>query len=409
MQISPIAIAGGGCEIGEITVDKSILNPGDSFTVNTSYKIYDIDSKILETDPFIPYISFGSDIAELSKRFNYLGKDDYGVSKYSITIQVPKGISGNRRYQSLVKNICGSQNLRLGPSIAIGEIGAQVKTPWCSVLEVRVGAETIFPNQDLNISSQIASNGTIAEPEITARLLDEVATAKVISKNKTDLVQNFEAVIKFNKIIDIDMDSIIRVRVPGMCEGYGFQEIIEKQIKIGNEVGISRRSMLTGGVTINTFSRDCTEVNSKMTVYNIDNVAQQYICAKSERSLIPQWISPSTLEALQNKINDFKKQNCSKAGQTIHNSYGKFTCGAKNGNFYWMDENELSELIAREEADREINQEKMTKAIETVNSSIEKKSQTSAKIKTTISCIKGKTTKKVSAVSPKCPFGYKKR
>jgi hypothetical protein len=29
--------------------------------------------------------------------------------------------------------------------------------------------------------------------------------------------------------------------------------------------------------------------------------------------------------------------------------------------------------------------------------------------KTTITCIKGKTTKKVTAVSPKCPSGFKKR
>ncbi len=29
--------------------------------------------------------------------------------------------------------------------------------------------------------------------------------------------------------------------------------------------------------------------------------------------------------------------------------------------------------------------------------------------KTTISCVKGKTIKKVTAVSPKCPSGYKKK
>jgi hypothetical protein len=32
-----------------------------------------------------------------------------------------------------------------------------------------------------------------------------------------------------------------------------------------------------------------------------------------------------------------------------------------------------------------------------------------AKQKVTISCVKGKTTKKVTAVSPKCPAGYKKK
>jgi hypothetical protein len=34
---------------------------------------------------------------------------------------------------------------------------------------------------------------------------------------------------------------------------------------------------------------------------------------------------------------------------------------------------------------------------------------TVAKKKSTISCVKGKTTKKVTGVSPKCPTGYKKK
>jgi hypothetical protein len=32
-----------------------------------------------------------------------------------------------------------------------------------------------------------------------------------------------------------------------------------------------------------------------------------------------------------------------------------------------------------------------------------------AKKKVTISCVKGKTTKKVTAISPKCPAGFKKK
>jgi hypothetical protein len=34
---------------------------------------------------------------------------------------------------------------------------------------------------------------------------------------------------------------------------------------------------------------------------------------------------------------------------------------------------------------------------------------TAAAKKTTIICVKGKTTKKVTAVKPKCPSGYKKK
>jgi hypothetical protein len=36
-------------------------------------------------------------------------------------------------------------------------------------------------------------------------------------------------------------------------------------------------------------------------------------------------------------------------------------------------------------------------------------SQAAAGKKVTITCVKGKTTKKVTAVSPKCPIGFKKK
>ena len=51
------------------------------------------------------------------------------------------------------------------------------------------------------------------------------------------------------------------------------------------------------------------------------------------------------------------------------------------------------ELKAKQEAELKAQQEAATKAA-------------SAK-KTTINCIKGKLTKKVTAVKPKCPTGYK--
>ena len=54
------------------------------------------------------------------------------------------------------------------------------------------------------------------------------------------------------------------------------------------------------------------------------------------------------------------------------------------------------ELRARQEAEAKAKAEAEAKA-------------TSEKMKTTITCVKGKTTKKVSAIKPKCPAGYKKR
>ena len=49
-----------------------------------------------------------------------------------------------------------------------------------------------------------------------------------------------------------------------------------------------------------------------------------------------------------------------------------------------------------------LTQEKVVAAAPTATVTVAKK-------KSTISCVKGKTTKKVTAVSPKCPAGYKKK
>ena len=60
--------------------------------------------------------------------------------------------------------------------------------------------------------------------------------------------------------------------------------------------------------------------------------------------------------------------------------------------------------------DAELKGEKMLlKAFESIASSTILNAKTLATKKTTITCVKGKLTKKVSAVKPVCPTGYKKK
>jgi hypothetical protein len=73
---------------------------------------------------------------------------------------------------------------------------------------------------------------------------------------------------------------------------------------------------------------------------------------------------------------------------------------------------EEAKLKAEEEAKSKAEEEAKSKAEEEARAKAEAEAKAkleAAKKKTTITCVKGKLTKKVSAVKPKCPSGYKKK
>ena len=61
----------------------------------------------------------------------------------------------------------------------------------------------------------------------------------------------------------------------------------------------------------------------------------------------------------------------------------------------------------KEVADLRAKQDAEVKAAAELNAKQEADAKAAAQKKTTITCVKGKLTKKVSAVKPKCPTGYK--
>lgn len=77
------------------------------------------------------------------------------------------------------------------------------------------------------------------------------------------------------------------------------------------------------------------------------------------------------------------------------------------------EKNRLSELKAKQEADAKAaaelkaKQEADAKAAAELKAKQEAEAKAAANKRTTITCVKGKLTKKVTAVKPKCPAGYK--
>ena len=63
-----------------------------------------------------------------------------------------------------------------------------------------------------------------------------------------------------------------------------------------------------------------------------------------------------------------------------------------------LESNEYKELVSKSSQNRS-----------TIDQKAKEAAASATKKKTTITCVKGKTTKKITAVSPKCPTGYKKR
>jgi membrane protein involved in colicin uptake len=73
-----------------------------------------------------------------------------------------------------------------------------------------------------------------------------------------------------------------------------------------------------------------------------------------------------------------------------------------------------AELKAKQEveakaADLKAQQEAEAKAAADLKAKQETEAKVAALKKTTISCVKGKLTKKVTSVKPKCPAGFKKK
>jgi len=68
-----------------------------------------------------------------------------------------------------------------------------------------------------------------------------------------------------------------------------------------------------------------------------------------------------------------------------------------------------AELKAKQEAEAKAAAELKAKQEAEAKAAAETKAKAVVLKKTTITCVKGKVTKKVTAVKPRCPVGYKKK
>ena len=68
-----------------------------------------------------------------------------------------------------------------------------------------------------------------------------------------------------------------------------------------------------------------------------------------------------------------------------------------------------AELKSKQEAEAKQEADRLAAELKAKQEAVAKAKVDAAKKKTTITCVKGKQSKKVTAVSPKCPKGYKKK
>ena len=76
------------------------------------------------------------------------------------------------------------------------------------------------------------------------------------------------------------------------------------------------------------------------------------------------------------------------------------------GNVINITKEQISFVEAKAAAELKAKQEAEAKAAAELKAKQEAEAKAAAK-KTTITCVKGKLTKKVTAIKPKCPSGYK--
>lgn len=148
-----------------------------------------------------------------------------------------------------------------------------------------------------------------------------------------------------------------------------------------------RRNGLTGGVEI----EDHTVIGAQLKAPKFTLLVSDFDSAS-----ISLHLSPASLVS-SNDFKDIVAKSAETRSKAIQEFESKARADAEIKAKQEAEQRVAAELKAKQDAEAKVAAEQLAA------------SKASALKKTTITCIKGKLTKKVTAVKPKCPSGYKKR
>ena len=349
--------AGGGCGSAPATTSSSFIKPGQSFYIDFSFIQYDSD--INYADPKIaPEVNFSSSLDYLQQRMTFAGLDSNKWAKYRATFQIPSDFVGNQNLQAvLIYPSCegASREITYGPKITIQ---SDSSIPTCTIEGLQVENYSVKIGQPFKVSFTIISPLTNLIPiiELTDSVSKKVFQTRLFAKSSSGLTF-YEATILYTQAFQYNHGAIARAVVNSMCNSSG-----ERQV-------FNARGYITSMALLEPIYPDvpCDAQGSSIVTKTSQLKNEELFCKLNPNR-------GNTLTWMKNQEAEAKAAAELKAKQEAE---AKAKAAA--------------ELKAKQEAD--------AKAAELA----------AAKKKTTITCVKGKLTKKITSAKPVCPNGYKKK
>jgi hypothetical protein len=374
IAISLIAIfptaaqAGGGCGTSAPRITNDFVKPGQSFDVTTEYVMYDFNQSLYEDPNYVPYVSFSSSISWLSKSSEFLGATDQGA-KYKATFTVPLDFKGNMQLQAIVFNICGSteNSGTYGPRVIIQ---SDESIPTCSIESVKVSDYSVNVGEEFKVAFHVYSNIKEIQPYVELTEYKQVTRFPARLAGTSSSLRVYEATVSYKQARQYPYGAIARPEVKDLCNSSGDREVIGIMGYITSKAMI--KEIIKGA--------ECNNGTPPISSLDYKGVNEALVCANYPvGSIRYSWRNAA-------EVNAAKAAADKAAG----------------------DQKAKQEADAKAAADKVVTDAKAEAAKILAEANAQAKAAAAAK-KTTITCVKGKLTKKVTAVKPVCPKGYKKK
>lgn len=402
------ASAGGGCTSEESYFSNSRPKSGDTFEAVSKYWINDMADGWYLDPEYAPVFYIDDEVPELTVKTKFVEVDSNNLAVFKATVKIPLSIQGNRRFTSIVYNICGAEMYeryggREGPTLVIWN--DQQSKDSCYIDNLDINPRKVTANQELLVTFLVNFTGTVGEPFVEARYLDQIIKVQATKLQEIGTTRQYEATLKFEKPVRYNQMIFARAEVPKLCSGLGGKEVKFTKTIIGNREDYTSEVIDHGKVTLIGVSGICLKAGEKINVFETSTKSIELTCSNYTGKVLT-WVTPEILANIEAEIAAIKKEPC-QLGSGKSNARGKFVCGPRDGAFYYMSEEEFKAAVVK--AEEEANAKAKAKADAEAKLKAEAAAKAASSKKVTITCVKGKLTKKVTNVSPKCPSGYKKK
>lgn len=443
------ANAGGGCGYTTPEISKSLVKPGESFTIDFSFIQNDSDINYADTKN-APEVNFSSSINFLKQKMIFKGMDSNNWAQYRATFQIPLEFVGNQNLQAVViYPRCGgkTKDITYGPYVTI-QSSSNIES--CSIGELQVNDYSVRTGELFKVSFKVYSSLQDLKPviELTDYLGIKSITPRLAGWSGTEM-KLYEATLSYSQYYQYPYGAIARAEVKGFCNSTGQRQVIGTSGYLTSQAIVQP---IYPGLT-------CEVEGSKVLTNTEQGVSEELFCIRDPlRGNTLNWMN----DAMISKIspNRGNSQPCEKLFATKTVMLQKFYCTMRENQLAWVAEKDINLVILQElkayqntkskaflnlllkakksnpEKVRSLDNlwsefnQNISKVPDSFKNSIQefiyidsqfeaflqkfnalisadtKVSSIPEKV-TTIICLKGKETKKVTGVNPKCPSGYK--